>query len=102
MVLDGSCHAFGNKDGVLFCDKEMENADNIPKGYYQSDCGGCTYDEKTHMLNCKKCKGKRNQVVEASLEVKEGCTIINDEGVLKCREDEERAADQKAPEQKEL
>jgi len=87
MVLDGSCHAFGNRDGTLFCDKEMENDANIPKGLYQGDCGGCSYNEETHMLTCKKCRGKGNVMVESSIEVKEGCDVVNEDGVLTCRED---------------
>jgi len=87
MILDGSCRAFGNKDGELFCDKAMENDENIPKGFYESECGGCSYDEKTRMLTCKRCHKSRDEFVEASLEVTEGCVIVLDKGVLKCRDD---------------
>jgi len=65
----------------------MENDKNIPKGFYEDKCGGCSYDEKTRMLTCKKCQNSKNEFVEASLEVKEGCVIVLDNDVLKCRED---------------
>jgi len=67
----------------------MENAANIPKGFYEDDCGGCTFDENTRMLTCKKCFNARGVGAESSLEVKEGCVVVLDNGVLKCRVDEE-------------
>jgi len=39
------------------------------------------------MLTCKKCLNAKNEFVESSLEVTEGCAVVNANGVLKCRED---------------
>lgn len=86
-VLDGSCRAFGNRNGELFCDKEMENDENIPKGSYQKECGGCSYDETTRVLSCKRCFGNRGEALESSLKIPEQeCHIMNVWGKLQCRE----------------
>jgi len=94
MVLDGSCRGFGNNDGVLECDKDMDNDANVPKGPYEDNCGGCTYDEKTHMLACKKCKAVNKKYIASSLEVVEGCVIdLNAAGQLVCRDNEAKTSD---------
>jgi len=94
MVLDGSCRGFGNDDGVLICDKEMDNVGEVPKGPYENQCGGCSYDEKTHMLACKKCKALNRKYVASSLEVKEGCVIdVNAAGELVCQNNEAKTSD---------
>jgi len=93
--LDGSCRAFGNQDGYLFCDKEMENDENIPKGYYENDCGGCSFDESTHMLTCKRCRKNNGEFAESSVEVKENCVVTLNDGVLVCREDAKAFVDNK-------
>jgi len=98
-IIDGSCRAFGNKDGELFCDKEMENEEGVPKGPYEKECGGCSYDKENRMLACKKCPGKQpGSFVESSLKVpEEGCEIINSMGELKCKEPvDDPMADEKA------
>jgi len=92
------CNAFGNNDGVLFCDKEMENDANIPKGLYEDDCGGCSYDEKTRMLTCKRCRSDNGELKESKLQVNEGCIVIVDDGILKCQEEQEPKAQKKLSE----
>jgi len=74
----------------------MENDENCPKGSYQSSCGGCSYDEKTHILTCKKCPNTKNEMVESTLEVTEGCEIISRNGVLMCDEIPDIMADANA------
>jgi len=102
MVLDGSCRAFGNSDGVLFCDKEMENDENVPKGDYEKDCGGCSFEESTQKLTCKKCLTPRGQFAESSLVVKEGCEVVNAAGALKCRDKPQDTMSDDNAEKKEL
>lgn len=92
-ILDGSCRAFGNKDGVLFCDKDMENDANIPKGFYENECGGCSFDEKTRILTCKRCQTPENGYLESTVEVKEGCIVVNDRGTLRCRDESKPSLD---------
>jgi len=76
----------------------MENAENVPKGFYLDSCGGCTYDESKRELSCKKCLAKGDNYVESTLEIYDGCVIINDRGTLKCREEPREIRDAMADE----
>ena len=83
-VLDGSCNSFGNRDGELFCDKEMENDANVPRGKYEETCGGCSYDAGERLLRCTRCRGSNGELVTSELKVTEGCFIANRAGTLVC------------------
>jgi len=76
----------------------MENDENVPKGPFDSTCGGCSFNEETHTLSCKKCDNGKGEFVESTLEVTEGCTIIFQDGTLKCQPTRDTMADKNAKE----
>ena len=102
MVLDGTCRGFGNRDGVLFCDREMDNDENVPDGDYLKQCGGCSFDEETRKLTCKKCQTPRGHYAESLIVVKEGCDVVNEAGALRCRVDTPDVMSDDNAEKKEL
>jgi len=90
--LDGSCIAFKNIDGKLICDEEIQNPDykQLPKGAYLDECGKCTFNGATRLLECDACRDKAGGLHKTSLQVpKENCDIVCDMGNLRCKDPED-------------
>eukprot|EP01107_Rhizomastix_libera_P009145 TRINITY_DN2513_c0_g2_i1.p1 TRINITY_DN2513_c0_g2~~TRINITY_DN2513_c0_g2_i1.p1 ORF type:complete len:121 (-),score=33.63 TRINITY_DN2513_c0_g2_i1:283-645(-) len=82
-ILVGSCSAFGNNNGVLFCADMDVNADDVPLGDYVKSCGGCSITDG--VLICKKCKNTLGEFVESRVVVGNCENFTNNDGKIVCK-----------------